>query len=558
MQCEKCKAELTDGQNFCPSCGAAAVKNVNEENENLSVPCKEQSTVVCEVCGTESAPNAAFCAVCGNRLAKKENSRSDSGGDSSYKSLTSKSKSGLSVREIVKKSIVALVSLAILVFAFLPVVSFQCNLDGFNTADLDIDKIDIKFSAFDCIGMCFDAMKSLDKEELLESDYYYEIESIAEDLLDDLDKDEQKEACSKLALYTIKLFLSSENAKFRVVYVFSLVLAIALILFVLAAFALSFTDLVLFVLKKDIPVLIKTVKNILAVLPAFMILLFAAVKYSYPTEYSGLPVTSSLTATGVLIIVLSVCALAYLAMDRIFFSGKIKVNVKEIVYRSLSSVFACVLLFTMFMPIISFNAKTIFGGKTKLESVSIGFNHSYFGSFDMTEEELDKYRDMTESYADFEIKRNFQLLGGYSKKEFSRGESNSENDAIMNIAFLGYGGTDMAWIVAMLPVVSLLIGAVAVILLWQNIMAVVDGSSPRSSLTVTVRIIAIILTVVALVLVTLFTVISNYNLDLIKFGKGHDASVSLNAGTIVALIFSIASLCVPMGKRNKEKHIEEC
>ena len=209
------------------------------------------------------------------------------------------------------------------------------------------------------------------------------------------------------------------------------------------------------------------------------------------------------------------------------------------------------------MPIISFNVKTVFAGKTKSENVSIGFNHSYFGSFDMTEEELDNYKDMTESDADSEIWRNFQLLVGYSKKEFSRGESNAENSAIINIAFLGYGAADVAWIMAMLPVVSLLIGAAAVILLWQNIMAVVDGSSPRRSLTVTVRIIAIVLAVVAIALTATFAIISNYNLDLIKFGKGHDARVALNAGTIIALIFSIASLCVPMGKRNKEEHIEK-
>ncbi len=557
MQCEKCKAELTDEQNFCPMCGEAVVKDTEEKPDESSIPHEKQSRIVCEACGTESAPDAVFCSVCGTRFEKRANPRSNNTHDSCKKVRAPKSKSVLSVREIVKKSIVSLVSLLILIFAFLPVVTLNFKVDSTYTK---VNSFDVKLTAFDCIGMCFDSMKSMDSDELRDSDYYDEILNITEDLSDDLDSDELKEACGKLTFYTIKMFLSGKNAKFRVVYLISAVLALALVLLALATFVLSVIDLILFVLRKEITVLSKIVKNFLALLPAFMILLFAAISYSYGGINSS-NCTSSLTATNVLVIVLSLCTLVYLAVDRIFFSGKLEVNVKAIVFRSLSAVFACVLLFTMFMPVMSLNVKTEFDGKTKAESASVGFDASYFGNFDLTEEQLDEYEGKTEETVVFQIQGAFKAIGEYSKKEFLRGESNVQNTVILNNAFCGFGGADCAWLMAMIPVASLLLGAIAVILIWQNIIAVVEGTSPRGALTITVRIIAIALAAVAVALVAVFAVVSNYNLDFVDFstlfGRGHSATVSVNAGTIVALIFSVALICVPMGRRNKKEYIEE-
>lgn len=553
MQCEKCKAELTDEQNFCPFCGEAVVKNIEEKSENSGMPTDLPNSIVCELCGTESPSNATFCSVCGSRLEKKPGIQVNNRHDRSNVSRIPKSKSSLAVREIVKKSIVALVSLLILIFAFLPVVTLNFKVDNAYTK---VNSFDVKLTAFDCIGMCFDSMKSMDSDELKDSDYYDEILNITEDISDDLDRAELKEAYGRLAFYTIKLTLCSEQAKFRVVYLISAVLSLALILIALAVFVLSVIDLILFVLRKEISVLSKIVKNFLSLLPAFMILLFAAISYCYGGINSQ-NCTFALTATNVLIIVLSLCTLAYIAVDRIFFSGKPEVNVKAIVFRSLSAVFACVLLFTMFMPVMSLNVKTKFDGKTKTESASVDFDASYFGNFDLTEEQLDSYENMTEFDAINQITAAFSSLGSYSKKEFSNGDSYFKNTTILNTAFLGFGGSDYAWIMAMTPVISLLIGAIAVILLWQNTIAVVEGTSPRGVLTITVRIIAIVLAAVAVALVAVFTVVSNYNLDLVDFStlfsRGNSATVSVNAGTIVALIFSVAAMSVPMGKINKKE-----
>ena len=561
MQCKKCNAELTDEQRFCSYCGEAVNKcsaeDGDKEQENyLSDKNEKIRPVFCRACGVELTPEAAFCSACGVRVDKRAVTREKCFKDISEKASDSRLKKGGLVREIIKKSTVVFVSLLLLIFSFLPVATHTLEPYTYN---LEHDAYDVRLNAFDYIVLCFDAMYSMDADDIEESDAYDEYLEWVDVLRDDdLDDDELEEAYSNVIYYQLKLMLANENANFRFVYLLSAVFALALVLMALAVFVLSVLDLILFLTKKNFVILGKLVKNFLAIIPMLAILLYAAGTYSYfaPVSLLGEKATTSISATSVFAIVLSLGVLAYLAVDRIFFSGKIRVNTGEIVRRSLSSVFACIMLFTVFMPFISFNVKTAFNGKDKTESASVSLDASYFGEFDITEEALEEYDDLTESEAFLIIRRAFGFLGGYTKKEFLRGESNSENRIILNNAFVGFGGEDYAWVMAMIPVVALLIGIIAAVLLWQNLIAVVEGTSPRGSLTITVRIIAIVLAVITVAFVTVFVMVSSYNLDLIgfsgPFGRGHTATVSISAGAILALVSAVAVMSVPMGKNNEE------
>ena len=536
--CSCCGAELREDSIFCFSCGTKVV-------------CEEREAGVCRSCGAELPPKAAFCGFCGTKVFEAEQieERTERGNGSNPLS-------GAYVKKLIKKSVILLTSLLLLIFSFLPLISLKAETDAFDKEDIEVS---VDFGTIDSFIFFFDSTKNLEDEDIVDSSLYEKIEELGEEVDEYSSKRKLSNVFSEVAYYFSRLLLQSVLTPFSVMYLVSAVLSLLYILLTSSFFAFSLADILFFLFGKEKDFLARVSVCLLSFVPVFAVVVYAATKFSYfglPSSIPNMdsPLEVSPSATLVLTIVFALIALAAISVERIFFSGTIKVSVGEIIKRTLSSTAATVVLFSVFLPLISFEAKTHFDSSDKRQSASLAFDASYFRNLELTEDTREEIENTDEHAAYNSIQSMCNRISYYTKKEFTNGYATSIISSIITSSFVGFGAVSVSGLFALIPLISVVTALLAGLVLWQNILAISVGKSPKGWITIPARIFAFLLAIVVLAMLIVFITVCNHNIsEVLEYLRYSDSSfkVLISSGSVVSLIFSVFMLSVPMKKRQE-------
>ena len=513
LRCSKCDSELIEGAKFCPSCGAEQITpEVPEEPA-------EPTVVTCAECGTELSENQAFCHVCG-----KKNAPVKANGSSRK----------VTILAWLRRSLTLFVAILFMAFAFLPIVT--CS-------DIDIGGIKIEadtgFSAIESVIYCVDSLTMLDPDELLDSDIYEELSDAAVDqFADDVE-------ISKFVKLSIRLALQSDESFFTPQYVLVILLSVLYILFAAAYLIVAVIDFILFAIDRKSDKLGKATLIMLAAIPPLALITAIVCLLGFGFSSIGTTVSGAVIA----IIAISLAVLAYFSVEHFFLGEEmVKFSVTGIIKRTLSTVACVLLIFSAFMPVFSYQAKTVFKGATAPSRASRDFGIDFFcdGNFTFSDADVERYENITSN----EVATYTKSYSGYARRDFQKGTTFILDTKIIIDAFACFGAYEFAPVFLLVTLFSLLASLSGAVLLWQNIVALTGNSSPRKALTIPFKVIGVIAAVIALALVIVFLAIAGHNVSAIEF-QNASLSLAIAPGIIMAVIFAVMAASVPMGKRKR-------
>ena len=113
---------------------------------------------------------------------------------------------------------------------------------------------------------------------------------------------------------------------------------------------------------------------------------------------------------------------------------------------------------------------------------------------------------------------------------------------------MGFGGASLAWLIALIPTLVMIIALLTAAIIWQNLYAAATGTTPRKAITLPVRITALVAACVTLALAVIVVVVSNHNLSIMPLNNG-SVEFAVGAGLIMLTAGAIMAMSVPMGKK---------
>ncbi len=511
LKCVKCGVELMDGAKFCPECGTEQIVHGAIE---------EPTEINCPGCGALIGANAKFCYICGRQSVPEK-------------------KPG-SIRKTVLgwvgRSVTLLVAILFMAFAFLPVI-------GYSDPEISGQEIevDIGYSAVDSIVYCFDAMYSLDDEDIMDSDLYEEAYDLASGVAspDDLDDGEK---ATLIKLYT-RLLLQSEDTVFTPQYAITAFLSWVYLTIAVAYLVISVVDFILYAVGRENDRLAKAARTMLAAIAPLAVVLVISFSLTFGIGAVG----GGASAPIIALIILSLLAVAYFAIEHFFLGDTpVKVNVSGIVKRSLATVACILLLFSALLPMFTYEVKTTFAQSSSASRVSCDYGTDFFSNLAFSESELEQVEDMSPSFIEHGASR-YQY---YTKKQFQKGDVTVAliNANLLTYAFAGYGAYEISWVISLVTLAAIIASLGGAVLLWQNMLAMTGDTSPSRGITIPTKVVAAVMAMLLLALVIVFVAITGYNFGSIE-SEGTKLGIFISPGVIFAVIFAAFAAAVPMGKK---------
>lgn len=476
---------------------------------------------VCPVCGRTNPENANYCMHCGADM---------KGG---VKAEPKKERSRFLSLAFFRNCALLLISILLVVFAFLPLVKYPY------IADPAYKGITIRFNMIDSVVFFFDSMHRETEEELKDS-------ALAEKLVD-LQAQIQSESAlnngaitphlKKLIQETVKTMarigLRSEETSVSIAGLVATVCAILYMMICAALLTLSTLNLILFLLGSPAPY--SHALRLLCLIPAACLTFYAAFFAQVGTNAGN----ASLCVGAVLTLAFSCTGIAAFAL--IGFLQRKTYSVGGIVTRGLSLTAALLMLCMIFTPLLSAEITTTFSGKDKTVTQTAQLDSALFDGLWMSEE---AYAELEESVPD--LMESFSHFTRYGVK---RGDAYLLNLSMASYAVLS---ADRATNSTYFALTSFLLAAVCVcasLVVWQSLCYFALGSDIRA-LTWAAKIAGLV-TALALLGVLIGLVVSANNalggivLDGMRSKLSSIYKMKLNAGGIFCAVFALLALCTP-------------
>ena len=430
----------------------------------------DQNTVLCPQCGTENKATTKFCRSCGANItadapveapveapAYEQPAYAEPAYAEPVYEAPKKAKKEFTffkthpLKNLIKVSVTLLIAIVMLFSCFSSVVKYRVELNKdqkkyFNTKS---DYMDIKFSPVDLALMAFDSFQFKEEEDIYD-DWEDKLDALEEEFEEAMDdKKDMRKLLVKQAIYDIRMGLQSENTIPNLYLVvaggFSLAYLILSIVFIIKAI-LAF---IAFFTKKDYNPKSNTVALLCKIgslsLAVFFMAKIAIMGLGFTVED---PKTQAIKMGGAgTVLTFVIIAVVGLLVARFFFE---KVDIKRLVFNTVSTVCAVLCMCALFMPLVSASAKVTWDGKDKAtegktslryEDLLCSFEEDFDSEYSeeksairqmlsmmgesTSEKNLFKYYEM-----EFVGEKDFGYAGGslsyYTQKEFEKGDANGE------------------------------------------------------------------------------------------------------------------------------------
>lgn len=531
-------------------------------------------TKFCMSCGTKLPIEARFCSACGARQELFEDSKAeepveqpileaesleyapidDSAAEQNFSTNTvpqgnwtpekEKRESAASLRGVlnwVSCGLALLLSVVMLVMAFLPITTHRSSFG-------EMEDVEFSYSIVDIMVLFFDSLQSLDEEELQDSKIMDDIQECVEELQDEsggnLPDEYRKLSSKEKSLYNQYLFLlqrlnqMSENTVTTPDGVAGFVFAILYFVLLAALPVIGILRLLgMFGIRCLNPTTLK--KWQIALFCAVPMLLFVqffnTLTIGSETLMAGGAITT-MVLSGVLIafhIILSMV------------SGELKWN-RNTVVRLISAFAMIALMIVAFTPVIATEVRTVFAGKDSKKAETMWLNVACFVSGYLSENEIDELAALRESGLNAVTENVGAALNEfsfYTVKEVRDGAADTLNVYVFKALGTGNAFYEVSWTFGLTSLMYVLAMLALCLCLWQNLIYFTGGRY-CSVIALIGKILAFTFFLVALALIITFVVLmSSYANEYVP--RGYSYSVSIAAGAIVACILSVAHMFCP-------------
>ena len=519
----------------------------------------------CIYCGSAIAPDAVFCSACGKKQPVVDNYLDESPksmpadepapilAPATQPRVSNAKASKFSLVNVIRNSVLLLVAIAMLIFAFCPLTSFEFT---YFYSDFDLE---INVSARDQVVLLFDSFKNLDDEEITETRLWeqcLEIGEFIEDNYDDEDdelSDYAERKISKFCFLLARLNAQGEDYSTPVMYYVSSAFSLIYIINAIALFIFALLNLLASLnrLGGAEASMYKWTIRALTLTPVLLIIASFNINIALSNNTNA---RLSDMAIGTLVLSIS-AIIAVFVLRMVFTKNKTRLCP---VPRAIATTLAIVVICLSFAPVYTASIHTVFYENTKARTAKIDMGVEFFESFHLdetTKEDLEeKYESYTTEQKSSALSSIFNQFRYIKKTNVDGAEGNSLNNSIL-VNLLGMKIS--SGVIKIIPLISILfIGALigAALILWQNLSYFANNQYSKK-IVVAGEITSAICATLALTASIIFLVVIR-NLDS-YLPKGYDISIA--AGVICLAIFAIGSVFCPhnVGPRVTKNNIEE-
>ena len=521
----------------------------------------------CIYCGKMMAAEANFCPSCGKRqpvcdtAAKEIETEAIPVADETptpvvepiavvpEASPAPKKERKFSITTLVRNSVILIVAITMLVFAFLPIIKFRAEYGGM--------ELDLELSPINHIVLLFDSFKNLDDEDIEDSRLYEKSEDIAESLsdedvddLDDLSK-ESKKQLAELCLILLRLLAQHEDFSAPVAYYVTSVFAVIYILNAIALLIFAILNLLasLKLLGDTEEKMYKWTVRALTLTPVLLITTFFAMSVSV-----GENLPPKMSGTAIFTLILSAAAIITTFVIR-FILNKSERTLR-LIPRAIAITLAIVVICLAFAPALQTSIHTTFYGSDKAKTADIAMYASFFTAYHVSDDFAEQLEDMVEY--DNTKKKQEKLAAIFDQfQNLTRKESENALGVGINSKLLItlIGSKTRGETLELISLIGILfIGALigAALILWQNLSYLMNGQYSKG-LVLSGKIASAFFAFCALGVSIAYLLIIR-DLEATYLPKGFDISIS--AGVICLAIFAIGSIFCPHNVTPRVKKID--
>ncbi len=500
--------------------------------------------IFCANCGAKLISEQKFCHRCGNPIERAGTVEEKKNIGIASKSIRKKKNRRQFVVDLVKSALILAMAILMLAAAFLPMIRWEINLSEL-TKDDEKERIQVRYSAIDGIGLLVNSFFSLDEDDM--EDARKELAESAENSEDDWLEGDDLNGFAKWIKQELALRLKSEDVKTTagmiLVAVFSfaqIVLSVLLIALAVPTFISSLTDKVRGFSRASF---------LLLGLTALVMFVNA---YAFRNEFGLHIADMKFTVMQICIPIFTLCVFAAVAVLR-FTVDKERVRVGTSVKHFLSLLFATALLIFAFAPVVSTEVKATFQNMESPKRATSSIDGSLFYACALTDNEKETIDGLKRKERNAILKEALTDFSLYTKREFVRGEAERTNQNVFVQFLTFFGAYEYASLFVCGGVALVLIVLCALLLIWKSAYEIATGKRISLVASLSAQIIAILAAVIVIALVLGMSAIVNHNSSSVSVIYKSQIAY----GPIAMLICAIGSVCIPsaISKKNVDPKI---
>ena len=521
----------------------------------------------CIYCGKMMATEANFCPYCGKRqpvcdtAAKEIETEAISVADETPTPVAEpiaaapevspapKKERKFSITTLVRNSVILIVAITMLVFAFLPIIKFEAEYAGVD--------IELKISPVNQVVLLFDSFLTLDDEDIEETRLYERSEEIIETLydegitsIDDI-SEEDKKLLSELSLIVMRLMVQHEDFSAPVVYYVSSVFAIIYILNAVALLILAllnlFASLKLIGGAED--KMYKWTTRALTLTPVLLMTAFYCINISL-----GENLTPKMSGGAILTLILSSATILTAFVLRFVLNKSARTL--RLIPRAIAITLSIVVICLAFAPALQTSIHTTFNGSEKAKTAEIAMGASFFTLYHVTDDVAEKLEDMIE-YDNTKTKQEklaaiFDRFEDLTRKESEGVLGISVNSELLITLIGSKTRGETLELISLIGIVFIGAFIGAALVLWQNLSYLMNEQYSKNTVLIS-KIVSAVLALGALGISIAYLIVVR-ELETTYLPKGFDISIS--AGVICLAIFAIGSIFCPHNVTPRVKKID--
>lgn len=583
--CRRCGRKCLAGDRFCPSCGQLLFPD-GEDRETVTAAPADAAPAAESPLGTDATtPTAEGTTGTADeaalpRIPSPDAATAPDAGTAFYAAPAAPAPARvkkprspmvgriLSVR-FFRNAAILLVSVLVLLAAFLPVVRLQPD-----TASYGIKGLEIRYSAVDVMQLFVDHLHSETAEEITDSRLYREYEDVdaaGEEEFNGIEEVERFDDLTHkqqlLLVRMIKLLMRlgarSEEAAFSPSLMIAAIASLLYLVFAVIFFVVALLQFFLWLcLGCDIG---GAAMRMLCFIPGAVLARRFAF-HLFMGNGADVKMTGSVVAVLVASLVLLVASMVVGLITK-----ELRLRVGSAVRAGLTGVLACVMLCVLLLSPLSvkltgkFRPSSYANPADTASTVRVKTGWDLFDSISMTDEQIAEVDDKT-------LEDGITALGYFSRSDFTRGKATAVsalNMAVANAFRLATEDGRGVGIFAFLPVLAFLTALACAWTMEESLLYFAAGGRkcPTGTFARLAMFAGAILLLVALIVAVIVcnatignTMISQLSEDAV-FGATVGATgairrmmhLQLTAAPILTAVFALAALCVPAPGEKKRK-----
>lgn len=459
----------------------------------------------------------------------------------------------------IKLVLLLFLSVLLLIFSFLPIVNYTYEDKMYGGTEIE-GTLNVKISPIKNIVLMFDSFKDDPFENIEDSELFSEYEDLEEQLWDVADSGKltsaEEKVFSELLYLNTRINLQGERVGVKLPFIAGTLVSLGYVTLTVLLCIYTLQTILAFLIGKDVDE--KRILKVLSAIPVSIILNYFATSSAMYRTYLFAGANVKLGSGIVLGLIFSLVGIIGWFIYSWCFEG-FKFDTKRHGSRVITLGVSFLAFMTIFMPVMKMSLTAEFKGRSTDTTVKVAYGSAFFGALDITDDEKRAYEDLQISYgyvsygdgtydvtddsADYIYTIN--SFDNYSVSEYRTGQYSASVDSKLEYLFSVSGGYNVYWLLNIIPIFMLFVGAGFGFIVWQQLYLLVSDQEKSNKNTKRTAITTLSLAVVVTILVSVFICCT---LSDIRFTTRHpfdnyldvDFGLSIGVGCILSILFGIS------------------